>query len=33
MTVPRRLVSAIVVVAGIVGVVAGTRVYAWFTGG
>ena len=33
MTVPRRLVSAIVVAAGVLGVIAGTRVYAWFTGG
>jgi hypothetical protein len=32
-TVPRRLLPAIVVAAGIVGVILGTRVYALFTGG
>jgi hypothetical protein len=32
-TVARRVVAALVVGAGIVGVVAGTRLYALFTGG
>lgn len=33
MTIPRRLVPILVIAAGILGVVAGTRVYAWFAGG
>jgi hypothetical protein len=32
-TIPRRLVPILVIAAGILGVVAGTRVYAWFAGG
>lgn len=33
MTVPRRLVPVLVVVAGLLGVAAGSRLYALFTGG
>jgi len=32
-TVPRRLVPALVVAAGVLGVLAGMRAYAWFAGG
>jgi hypothetical protein len=33
MTVPRRLVPVLVIAAGVLGVLAGTRAWAWFAGG
>jgi len=32
-TVPRRLVPLLVIAAGVLGVFAGTRAWAWFVGG